>query len=244
MAYSVNLETFQGPLDLLLHLIDKSEVDIYDISIAEITEQYLQYLHNMQSLELDIASEFILMAATLVSIKSRKLLPKPIELVSYDDMEYEENDPQAELMYRLIEYKKYKKMTDILKERENLRGLFLAKPPSPLDQFMCNESDVLVEKISVYDLVKGYIKVIQRKSKTDPIATIQKDEVSVEEKIEYIRTCISSNSSINFSELIRSNSISEIVSTLLAVLELMKNREITCIQDNLFEDFIVIPVIH
>jgi len=244
MAYSVNLETFQGPLDLLLHLIDKAEVDIYDISIAEITEQYLQYLHNMQSLELDIASEFILMAATLLSIKSRKLLPKPIELVSYDDIEYEENDPQEELMIRLIEYKKYKKMTDILKERENLRGLYLAKPPSSLEQFMCNESDLLVEKISIYDLVKGYIQGVQRKYKTEPIATIQKDEVSVEQKIEYIRICIQTKSSINFSQLITSNSISEIVSTLLAVLELMKNREITCIQDNLFEDFIVIPVIH
>jgi len=243
MAYNVQLESFQGPLDLLLHLIDKAEVDIYDISINEITEQYLAYLYQMQSFELDIASEFILMAATLLSIKSRKLLPKPIEIVPYD-LEYEEYDPQEELMLRLIEYKKYKKMTDVLKEREIHRGLFLAKPPSPLEQSGDREAEVTVEGISIYDLVAAYIQGFHRRHKPQSIATIRKDEVSVKEKIEFIRSRIHQQESVVFSKLLESRSANEIVATLLAVLELMKSREVTCIQDRLFEDFIIIPMIH
>ncbi len=242
MAYNVNLNTFQGPLDLLLHLIDKAEVDIYDISITEITEQYLEYLRAMKSLELDIASEFILMAATLLSIKSRKLLPKPIELTQYE-MEYEEYDPQAELMLRLIEFKRYKKIADILKERENHRGLYLAKVPSPLERFTPEETETIVQAISIYDLVSAYIQGVQRRFQTEPIAMIQKDEVSVEQKIDYIRARIRANEIVAFSKLLHTNSISEIVSTFLAILELMKTREVTCIQDRLFEDFIVIPAV-
>ncbi len=243
MAYSVQLESFQGPLDLLLHLIDKAEVDIYDISINEITEQYLAYLREMQRLELDIASEFILMAATLLSIKSRKLLPKPIEIVPYD-LEYEEYDPQEELMMRLIEYKKYRNMTDILKERENHRGLYLAKPPSSLERFSDQEMETTVEGISIYDLVAAYIQGFHRRNKPPSIATIQKDEVSVEEKIAYIRTRIQQQETLVFSKLLEMRSSNEIVATLLAILELMKSREVTCIQDRLFEDFIIIPTVH
>lgn len=242
MVYSVRLESFEGPLDLLLHLIDKAEVDIYDISIAEITQQYLEYLHAMKQLELDIASEFILMAATLLSIKSRKLLPKPIELVHHD-LEYEEIDPQEELMQRLIEYKRYKNMTAVLKEREIYRGLYLAKPPSKLETFVQDELEMSVDTISIYDLVSAYLHNMQRKHKVEPTATIKKDEISVEEKIAFIRSRIHSKDVLFFSSLITSRSISEVVATLLAILELMKSREVTCIQDQLFDDFIVLPVV-
>ncbi|OEF98495.1 segregation and condensation protein A [Desulfuribacillus alkaliarsenatis] len=243
MAYKVRLESFEGPLDLLLHLIDKAEVDIYDISIAEITQQYLEYLNALQKLELDIASEFILMAATLLSIKSRKLLPKPIELLE-PDLEYEELDPQAELIRRLIEYKKYKNVTEFLKERELNRGLFLSKPPSALMQSETSGYSMQLDGISIYELVRAYIFLMQKRNKIEPVATIQKDQISVQEKIEHIRIQLKEKDIVSFSNLIITNNTAEVVSTLLAVLELMKSREVTCIQDSLFEDFIIIPVVN
>ncbi|OEH85715.1 hypothetical protein BHU72_02670 [Desulfuribacillus stibiiarsenatis] len=239
MAYSVRLDSFEGPLDLLLYLIEQAEVDIYDISIAEITQQYLDYLKAMKSLELDIASEFILMAATLLSMKSRKLLPKPIQLQPLISEYVEEIDPQVELMNRLIEYKKYKKIAEYLREKESKRSLYFSKLPSNLEQFYQEQTEQKIDTISVYDLVSAFIHGIHRKYQVDPIATIQKEEVSVDDKISQIRSFLSINDSIAFSKLVSRKSVSEVVVTLLAILELMKTREVTCIQDQLFEDFII-----
>ena len=239
MSLSIRIDAFEGPLDLLLHLIDEAEVDIYDVSISEITDQYVDYLQSMQELELEIASEFLLMAATLISIKSRKLLPKPIELYEFDDFEYEERDPQLELIQQLIEYKRYKKMAEVLKERENLRGLHLSKPPSSFEPFIKGDWQIQVELTSIFDLIKSYIISKSRQAQEDVVATVAKDAVTVEEKIDHIRSLFTQRDKAKFSELLMSASIEELVVTLLAILEMMKSQEIRCIQDKLFEDFII-----
>lgn len=135
LPYSVKIEAFEGPLDLLLHLINRYEIDIYDIPVAQITEQYMAYIHAMQELELDIASEYLVMAATLLAIKSKMLLPAPEE-EDDGDMEFDEvDDPREELMQRLLEYKKFKEAARELKRREEERALLFTKPPSDLSAY-------------------------------------------------------------------------------------------------------------
>src|SRR5690554_302156 len=131
-SYKVKLETFEGPLDLLLHLVNELEIDIYDIPVAEITEQYLNYIHTMQRIELNIASEYLVMAATLLEIKSAMLLPKK-EVIQEDD--YEE-DPREDLVNRLIEYRKYKEAAEQLKEKELEENQLFTRPPIQLDEWI------------------------------------------------------------------------------------------------------------
>src|SRR5690606_4106514 len=136
MQYNVKIDAFEGPLDLLLHLINRLEIDIYDIPVAEITEQYLFYIHTMKELQLDIASEYLVMAATLLAIKSKMLLPKHEDEQLEDEIGMEmEEDPRDELVERLVEYRKYKEAAEDLKELEQERGLMFTKPPSDLTDF-------------------------------------------------------------------------------------------------------------
>ncbi len=138
MKVTVKLETFEGPLDLLLHLIDKAEVDIYDIPIKDITDQYMEYLDAMQELELEVTSEFLVMAATLLSIKSKMLLPKPpvVDLEFDDYMMDEDYDPRAELVAKLIEYRKYKAIADHLRDKEVERSLIFTREPEDLTPYV------------------------------------------------------------------------------------------------------------
>src|SRR5690554_2806128 len=154
MHYNVKIDLFEGPLDLLLHLINRLEIDIYDIPVAQITEQYLLYIHTMKELELDVASEYLVMAATLLAIKSKMLLPQHDEGLE-DDMQFEiEDDPRDELVARLIEYRKYKEAATELKELENERGLMFTRPPTDLEEYT---KDVKAEKIdlnvNLYDMI-------------------------------------------------------------------------------------------
>ena len=141
MQYNVKIDAFEGPLDLLLHLINRLEIDIYDIPVSEMTEQYLLYIHAMKELQLDLASEFLVMAATLLAIKSKMLLPKHEEEMLDENFDIDlEEDPREELVERLIEYRKYKEAAGDLKSLEEERGLMFTKPPSDL-------SDLAKEKI-------------------------------------------------------------------------------------------------
>lgn len=238
MAYSVKLEKFEGPLDLLLHLIGKAELDVYEISINDITQQYIEYLKNMQKLELNLASEFIVMATTLISIKSRKLLPKPVEnLLVIDD--YDDLDPREALVMRLLMYKKYKKTVEELKKNEQNCSTIYTLPCSLHQVCTFNDSELLLDMISVYDLVRAWITGTYKRYRKHDLALISKEIMTIEEKINYIKTCLSNNEVKKFSELIMNYHITEVVNTLLAVLELMKRQEIVCVQDVLFEDFIV-----
>lgn len=166
MEYQVKIEAFEGPLDLLLHLINRLEIDIYDIPVAKITEQYLLYVHTMRELELDVASEYLVMAATLLSIKSRMLLPKQEEeLFDEEMMLEEEEDPRDELIEKLIEYRKYKSGAQTLKEREEERQKSFAKPPSDLSEY-AKEVKLSEQKLSVtvYDMLGAFQKVLNRKN--------------------------------------------------------------------------------
>lgn len=240
MAISVKLQAFEGPLDLLLHLIEKNKVDIYDIPISLITEQYLDYIKAMQRKDMDVASEFLVMAATLLDIKCRMLLPKEV------NEEGEEEDPRAELVEKLIEYKLYKYMSFELKDMQLEAGFSLCKketlPKEVRDFREPIDYDELIGDLNLNKLQEIFNFMMQRKEdKIDPIrasyGNIQKDEIDMEAKALYIEDFINAHKKFSFRELLeKQHSKVEIIVTFLAILELMKIGKITICQDNLFDD--------
>lgn len=244
MEISYKLDNFEGPLDLLLHLIEKNKVSIYDIPIVLITEQYLDYVNHMEQEDLDVVSEFLVMAATLLDIKSRMLLPAPEEEESE-----EEEDPRAELVRRLLEYKMYKYMAQELEEREQEAERLLFKvptippevaqyePPVDLDQLL--EGLTLAKLQSIFDSVMK-----RRENKLDPIRsrfrTIRREPISLEQKIGSVMEYARSHRNFRFRQLLeRQTDRLEVVVAFLAVLELMKMGKIQLRQDHLFEDMYI-----
>ncbi|MFP3387927.1 segregation/condensation protein A [Brevibacillus sp. SIMBA_040] len=242
MAYSIKLDSFEGPLDLLLHLIDKAEVDIYDIPVAEITEQYLATIDTMQQLQLDVASEFVVMAATLLSIKSKMLLPKKEEHVfqQFLDMDVEEVDPREELVARLLEYKRYKLLAEQLREMEIGRNQVFTRPAENLSPYV-REEDHTVKDVTLYDLINALEKLVKKVKEKEPITRVSRDEVSIKDRMKEIRHLVRGvGGMVRFSQLFTGGATrSEIVTTFLALLELMKAKEITCIQNQLFQDIMI-----
>ncbi len=219
--YTVKLEVFEGPLDLLLHLIRRNQVDIYDIPIATITDQYLDYLNMMRSLNLDVAGEFLLMAATLLQIKSKTLLPLPPE----EEAE-EGEDPRAELVNRLLEYQKYKEMAARLHERDMLdRDIFVQG-----NQAEGSEDRGLVE-VGVFELIEALKDVLNRAS-IEAAYDITLDRITIEERIAQILEAVNlERSGLLFSALFSGVSSKEdIIVTFLALLELIKMRMIKVYQ--------------
>ncbi|WP_369414739.1 segregation/condensation protein A [Collibacillus ludicampi] len=243
MDIQVKLQAFEGPLDLLLHLIERAEVDIHDIPIAEITAQYLSYVEAMQELQLDVASEFLVMASTLLAIKSKMLLPRPVELTleTDDQWQEEEEDPRIALMERLIEYKKFKQLAEELKQREEGRSHVYTRPPENLTVYLPDDDPNPVEGISLYDLLDAFTQALARADEEEPQASVQRDEVSVKERVREIEEELrQKNGRLLFSSLLsRYRRRSEIIVTFLAVLELMKARRIRCVQDRLFSEIII-----
>lgn len=243
---SYKLETFEGPLDLLLHLIDKAEIDIHQISISDITDQYLQYLHSMQELELDVTSEFLVMAATLLSIKSKQLLPKPPVIEFDDDFEYlmdDDDDPRDELIRKLIEYRKYKGIAEHLHEREWERSLIFSKEPEDLTPFMPRIVENPVKGLHTEDLISVFQKALRRAVKRNVVARIRRDEISVKDRIREVVSALEMTGKggrLLFSKLLNPEMYRhEIVVTFLAVLELMKMKQIVCYQSRLFDDIVM-----
>ncbi|GIP32338.1 ScpA family protein [Paenibacillus sp. J2TS4] len=242
MKVTFKLETFEGPLDLLLHLIDQAEVDIYDIPIKEITDQYLEYISAMQQLELEVTSEFLVMAATLLSIKSKMLLPKPpvIEL-EWDGMEEGEGeDPRAELVRKLIEYRKYKGIADHLRDKELERSLIYTREPEDLTPYVPKNVNP-VEGIHVADLVWAFQKALRKMAERNRITKIRRDEISVKDRITEIVTLLDNRGGrVLFSKLLETGfNREDIVVTFLALLELMKMKKVQCYQHNRFEDIVI-----
>ncbi|GAA0135597.1 segregation/condensation protein A [Paenibacillus sp. YSY-4.3] len=240
------LDTFEGPLDLLLHLIDKAEVDIYQISVSEITDQYLEYLDNMQELELEITSEFLVMAATLLSIKSKQLLPKPPVIEFDDDFDYlmeDEEDPRDELIRKLIEYRKYKGIAEHLHEREWERSLIFTKEAEDLSSFLPDVQDNPVKGLHAADLIASFQKALRRAVKRSTVARIHRDEISVKDRIRDVIAALESTGTggrLLFSKLLHPEMYRhEIVVTFLAILELMKMKQIVCYQNKLFDDIVM-----
>ncbi|MGP4041384.1 segregation/condensation protein A [Gracilibacillus sp. D59] len=233
--YHVKLETFEGPLDLLLHLINKYEIDIYDIPVKEITAQYMAYIHTMQQLELDIASEYLVMAATLLEIKSKLLLPNPTVEI---EEEYEE-DPREELMRRLIEYRKYKEAAEHLKEREVEQSQVHTRPPLQLGQ---EEPYQLPEgAANIYDMIEAIGKVLERQKWNRPMETsVQRQEIPIDQRMDEIMEKVNQlEQPISFYQLFPSKTRTYIVATFIALLELMKQKKINCKQEKQLDELMV-----
>ncbi|GAA0458670.1 segregation/condensation protein A [Alkalibacillus silvisoli] len=235
--YKVKIDAFEGPLDLLLHLINQYEIDIYDVPLKEIAVQYMEYIHTMQDLHLDIASEYLVMAATLLEIKSNLLLPK--QELDFDD-EYEE-DPQEELIQRLVEYKKYKEASKVLKEKELESNQVYTRPPKDLTPYQSEDVVKRSDVLSVTDLTEAFQKVLRRKKLLEPMeTTIQRQEISIEERMDgVIETLQRFQGKSSFYSLFSYEERFEVVTTFLALLELMKSYRVVCYQQQNFDDITV-----
>lgn len=219
--YKVSLEIFEGPLDLLLYLIKRDEVDIYDISIERITKQYLEYMQTFKLLNIDLASEFIVMAANLMYLKSRTLLPKhqqpPEENV-------EEEDPRWELIRQLIEYKKFKDAAGFLEQRAlEQENIFPLVPE--VEEEEGPECQRALTDVGIFDLIRAFQKVLNRFDQESAFAEIVDDRFTVSDKIDYLLKEITPGKGVRFSSLfVKSTSKGEVIVTFLALLELMKLR--------------------
>ncbi len=224
---------FEGPLDLLLHLIKKSKMEIFDIEISEITNQYLKYIEEMTEMNLDIASEYLVMASELIEMKSRKLLPNKDEEDEEDTLE---ENPEEELKRRLLEYQKYKESTKELRDLEEHRSSYFTKSPELLSKY----SDEKIENdgsVGVVDLLNAFQKLLEREEYHKPVNTkIARKELSVKERVVRIRSILKEKKRVNFIELFDDFSKPYVVVTFLSVLEMAKNKEITLKQDNNFSD--------
>ncbi len=236
MTYKVKLHIFDGPLDLLLFLIKKEKIDIYDIPISSVTEQYLEYMELMKMLDLDIAGEFIVMAATLIHIKSKMLLP-PEEK---EDEGEEEEDPREELVRKLLEYKKYKDAAARLQEmKENAKEIFLRKGEGPRGKIFSEDGTEYFEA-SLFDLITAFRKVLTDVPKT-VFHEVVKNEFTVSDKIHAIYHMLANEPRIYFSTLFsQARTKNEVIVTFLAILELMKAREVLAVQQEPFGEIEVI----
>ena len=228
MTYKIKLEVFEGPLDLLLYLIKKEELDIYDIPITRVTEQYLEYLNMMEMLDLDIAGEFLVMAATLMHIKSKMLLPPDPE-----GIETEEADPRAELIKRLLEYKAFKEAAEKFHFLEIERSKIFTRTGVEPER---DENDLSLLDVSLFDLISAFANVLKGLPQ-DTFHEVVRDEFTVAEKVHEIFHRLAKTPSIYFSDLFRqARSKIEAITTFLALLELVRLKEIVVRQESHFAD--------
>lgn len=228
--YKVRLDIFEGPLDLLLYLIKKDEVDIHTISIERITKQYLDYIDTFKMLNIDLASEFIVMAANLMYIKSRTLLPKSVQPPEED---MEEDDPRWELIRQLIEYKKFKDAAGFLSRKETEQEDFFAHMPEkkapPVE-----EADEPLPDVNIFDLIRAFQNVLKRFEESTDLGDIVDDRYTVSDKIEFLLGELEPGKSMKFSTLfVEATSKTEVIVTFLAVLELMKMNQFRIRQDQI-----------
>lgn len=232
--YKVKLEVFEGPLDLLLYLVKKAEVDIYHIPIVEITDQYLKYIELMKMLDLDIAGEFLWMASNLIYIKSKTLLPPEEQL----EEEEEELDPRSELIRQLIEYKKFKEVAGELEKLEEARSLYFPKEALPEEGIP--EPSLNLGQVSLFDLLNAFSEVLQKVKVRDNLKRIFEEEVSVEKQIDLIGKMLASRESFTFEELfVNVSSRMEIVATFLALLELIRQKKARVFQESIFGKILI-----
>jgi len=227
MGYKIRLDIFEGPLDLLLYLIQKNELDIHDIPITLITEQYLEYLTLMQSMNLEVAGEFLVMASTLMRIKSKMLLPDPVK----EEMIPEEGDPREELIRQLLEYKRFKEAASQLRDREQLRAQWFTRHPGEIE---LEAGDSPFVEVSIFDLITAFGKVLQDMPR-EVFHEVVKDEFTVAEKIHDLLHFMVRESKVRFRDLFRkAKNRLEAITIFLAVLELARLREIMFCQPEPF----------
>ncbi|PKM43601.1 MAG: segregation/condensation protein A [Firmicutes bacterium HGW-Firmicutes-8] len=243
MAYQIKLEVFEGPFDLLFHLIEENEVDIYDIPIAKITEQYLDYISTMQMLDLDVASEFLVMAANLLSIKARMLLPKPPAVDDESGLE-EDYDPRDELVEKLLEYKKFKVMAEYLQEKETFMNTVYTRPNEEEAFLHLFSEENPLEGISLFNLLDSLQEVLDRAAEQELTGEIPRDEVTIRDKMkEIMRRLFFQKQGITFKDLFRSKvSRVEIIVTFLALLELIRRGRLKAYQSKVFGEIMIYSI--
>lgn len=229
MEYKVKINEFEGPLDLLLHLIKESNIDIYDIQISEITEQYLGYIKAMEDLNLSVASEYLVMAAELLEMKSRLLLPAKQE----DNSDEYEEDPKETLIRKLLDYKHYKEITETFKDLELKRSLVYTKLPSNITEYRSEEKPQENHSISL--LLDAFANFLERSEHQKPLHTkVASKEMSVEDRIARIKNILRNKKEVTFEELFEEQSKDYIVVTFLAILQMAKDQDILIEQNDSF----------
>ena len=234
MDYEFRINDFEGPLDLLLHLIKENKMDIMDIEIEKITDQYVKFLEEQEKLNLEIASDYLVLASELIEIKSRLLLPRQELEVESED----EYDPRSELVNRLLEYQTYKDITKVLQEKELLRRDIYTKSPENINQYM-EETHEIHSDVTLEDLVKALQNYYQRKVDNKPLNTkVTVNEISVSSRRHDIKKLLKSRKKISFFELFPVMSKEYIVATFLAILEMAKSNELIIKQEDSFGDIV------
>lgn len=233
--YRINIKTYEGPMDLLLDLIKQNEIDIYDIPIAKITEQFLDYLKTIEKLNLEITSDFILMAATLIEIKSKMLLPKQV----YEDEENEDDiaDPRAELVQKLLEYEKFKKISNDLKESLDYESKAFYKLQEDFSSI--DEKDFL-KNLNLNNLLKTFNNIMEKHINKFEVSEIIQESFSTEEAIKIIKVMLEENKKISFLDLIKKSNKSEIITYFLSILEAIKMGILYAKQNKDFDDIILL----
>ncbi|MDN6218038.1 MAG: segregation/condensation protein A [Enterococcus sp.] len=238
---SLKLDVFEGPLDLLLHLIQQLEIDIYDIPIAAVTEQYMNFIHAMKTLELEVAGEYLVMAATLMSIKSQMLLPKPELDFDYEDEEGE--DPREALVQQLLEYRKYKYAASVLSEKEQERCLFFTKAPMDLSDY---EEEILPlpkNQLNTIDLFLALHDVLQRKKRNQPIeTTVATESITIDQKVVEIGNRLNvlpEGKGLFLESLFVQYTKDEMITTFMALLELMKKGLAVATQEETYAPIVI-----
>ncbi len=230
--YEISLDNFQGPMDLLLHLIKEAKMDILDIKLEIIIDEYLEYIRKLTEMNLDIASSYLVMASELLEIKSKMLLPG-------DDEEEEEEDPKERLINRLIIYQQYKDQVENFKELEKDRSNYYTKIPSSLEEYQDIEKQVQISDVTLDDLVNAFKKFLERAELEKPISTkVTKKELSIEDRIVNIKEKLKKVKKVNFEDLFEIKSKEYIVVTFLAILEMAKKHELIIVQDENFDNII------
>lgn len=236
MDYQIKIDEFEGPLDLLLHLIKESNINIVDIEINEITRQYLDYINKMEELNINVAASYLVMAAELMEIKSKSLLPKTEE---EETTEEDEEVSRENLINKLLEYEKYKNMIDTFRGMETERQEIFVKSPEKvsnyLDKAITNTDDTTVD-----DLVEAFKKFLERLDNEKPITTkITSKEYSVKDRKRNIRSILKEKKKVLFTELFSERNVGFVVVTFLSILEMAKEKEIDIKQDDNFKDITI-----
>ena len=238
MAYKVKLDIFEGPFDLLVYLIEHEKMSIYDIRVSEITTQYLQYIADMQAQDVAVAQEFMVLAAELIELKSRMLLPRQAE----DEAAGEEDDPRADLVSRILEYKRYKEMAAFLEEEAQAAAHSRSKPQEDLTPYVGDPEELLKTDMNAF--VKAFYAFLFRKQRLDEMRRVyervERQRMSVENRIVQIRDMFRTKKKLLFSEMIREDSspYNQVI-TFMSLLELLKQKSVTAEQKKRFGDITV-----
>lgn len=233
MNIEFRIHDFEGPLDLLLHLIKESKMDIMNIEMESITNQYLAFLEQQEKMNLEVSSEYLVLAAELLEIKSKLLLPNQ----KVDEEEVEE-DPREELVERLLEYQAYKDITKVLQEKEQIRKDIHTKTPENYLQYLEEDKEIHAD-VTLDDLIEAFVKYYQRKKQNKPLQTkVTESEISVSSRCYDIRRMLKKKKKVSFFELFPISTKEYIVVTFLAILEMAKKQELKITQKNSFDDIV------